>query len=260
MKFTAFDQALTITTQNSTNTAGARVTVAISRTYDSSALPGVSPSELRNCSASTPNSTAAARMPTVFAVLFRPRLRARRILIRSSTKPTAPSAVASPSTSQPDADGPLPSITMPTRLRAQVSRPDARDDRDAAHRRCAALLVVARRPVLADLVPEPLPGEQPDQHRRQKDRYRQRDADGDEDLPHPRNRPVGDQCVGQGAEPGRVRGFHQHHVSGLQFRPQQCQRGVGVGDHGGLGAPRPLHDRPVVHGAHRPPGSDDDES
>ena len=32
MKFTAFDQALTSTTQNSTNTAGANVTVAISRT------------------------------------------------------------------------------------------------------------------------------------------------------------------------------------------------------------------------------------
>jgi len=52
-------------------------------------------------------------MPTVLAVLFRPRLRERLILIKSSTKPTAPSAVASPSTSQPDADGPLPSMTMP---------------------------------------------------------------------------------------------------------------------------------------------------
>ena len=46
VKFTALDHALTMTMQNSTNTAGARVTVAISRTYDSSALPGVSPSGL----------------------------------------------------------------------------------------------------------------------------------------------------------------------------------------------------------------------
>src|SRR4029077_5020939 len=70
-------------------------------------------------------------------------------------------------------------------LGAEVARPDTGDDRDAAHRRGAALLVLARRPVLADLVPEPLPGEQPDQHRREKNRHRQRDADGDEDLPHP---------------------------------------------------------------------------
>ena len=74
-----------------------------------------------------------------------------------------------------------------------------------------------------------------------------------------RDRPR-DQRVGQRAEPCRVRRLHQHHVAGAQFGAQQRQRGVGVGDHGGLTAPRPLHDRPVVHGAHRPPGSDDDES
>src|SRR4029077_15862217 len=71
-------------------------------------------------------------------------------------------------------------------LGAEVAGPDPGNDRDTAHRRCTALLVVARRPVLADLVPEPLPGEQPDQHRREEKRDRQRDADGDEDLPHPR--------------------------------------------------------------------------
>src|SRR4029077_8169147 len=71
-------------------------------------------------------------------------------------------------------------------LGAEVAGPDPGDDRDTAHRRCTALLVVARRAVLADLVPEPLPGEEPDQHRREKNRDRQRDADGDEELPHPR--------------------------------------------------------------------------
>jgi hypothetical protein len=115
VKFTAFDQALTTTTTNSTNSAGVSVTVAISRTYDSSELPGVSPSALRNCSTNMPNSTAAVIWPTVLAVLFRPRLRDRRILIRSSTNPTVPSDVASPSTSSPEADGPSPSSASPNR-------------------------------------------------------------------------------------------------------------------------------------------------
>ena len=38
-----------------------------------------------------------------------------RILIMSSRKPTPPRAVARPSTSNPEADGPIPSMTMPTR-------------------------------------------------------------------------------------------------------------------------------------------------
>ena len=38
-----------------------------------------------------PNNTAATSCPTSLAVLFRPRLRCRRTLIRSSRKPTTPS-------------------------------------------------------------------------------------------------------------------------------------------------------------------------
>ena len=115
VKFTAFDHALTTTMTNSRNNAGGRATVAISRTYDSCGLPGVRPSGLPNCSTRMPNSSAAEIWPTVLAVLFKPRLRDRRILIRSSRNPTPPSAVASPSTSNPDTEGPSPSITKPTR-------------------------------------------------------------------------------------------------------------------------------------------------
>src|ERR1700736_3849857 len=93
VKLTAFDHDMTRTTQNSTKSAGANVTVAISRTYDSCAPAGVIPSALGNCSTRMPKRTAATTCPTALAVLFSPRLRAFRILIRSSTNPTAPSAV-----------------------------------------------------------------------------------------------------------------------------------------------------------------------
>ncbi len=64
---------------------------------------------------------------------------------------------------------------------AQVARPDAGHDGHAAHRRRTALLGMAGRPVLADLMAESTLGEQPDQRGGQQDRDRQRDTDGDED-------------------------------------------------------------------------------
>src|SRR6202161_2010142 len=115
VKLTALDQALTTTTQNNTKSAGASVTVALSRTYDKSEVPGVNPASLRNCKTSTPTRTAAVIWPTVLAVLFSPKLRDRRSLIRSSTNPTAPSVVARNSTSRPDADGPLPLNIRPAK-------------------------------------------------------------------------------------------------------------------------------------------------
>src|SRR5271155_8957 len=61
--------------------------------------------------------------------------------------------------------------------------------------------------------------------------------------------------------PGRRVGrLDQHHVPRLQLSPQQGQGVVGVDEDGGFPAPRALHDRAVVHGAHRPPRSDDNES
>ncbi|CFS59219.1 Uncharacterised protein [Mycobacterium tuberculosis] len=53
--------------------------------------------------------------PTVLAVLFNPRLRDLRILIRSSMNPTPPKAVARPSTNRPDAPMPSPSNARPAR-------------------------------------------------------------------------------------------------------------------------------------------------
>ncbi|SHS81869.1 Uncharacterised protein [Mycobacteroides abscessus subsp. abscessus] len=70
---------------------------------------------LRKCSTKTPNTSAERICPTVLEVLFRPRLRALRILMKSSMKPTPPSMVASASTSRPDADGPSDPNAMPTR-------------------------------------------------------------------------------------------------------------------------------------------------
>src|SRR6185437_15056319 len=67
---------------------------------------------------------------------------------------------------------------------AEVARPDAGQNRDPAHRRRPALGLVTRRAVLADLVTEALPVEQPDQHRGQQNRDRQRDRDGDENVDH----------------------------------------------------------------------------
>ena len=47
------------------------------------------------------------------------------------------------------------------------------------------------------------------------------------------------------------------HLAGLAFNGQG---GIGVGDDGGFPAPRAFHDRAVVHGAHRPPRSHNNES
>ncbi len=83
-------------------------TTVMSRTKDRLTDAGVRPSLFGNCSTRIANVIVAMNWPTSFAVLFRPRLRALRILMKSSRKPTMPSDVVSISTSRPDADGVCP--------------------------------------------------------------------------------------------------------------------------------------------------------
>src|SRR4029078_3973421 len=69
-------------------------------------------------------------------------------------------------------------------VRDEVAHPDGDEDRHATHRRRAALGLVALRALVADLLPEALAGEEPDQVRGEQDGDRERHARGDEDSPH----------------------------------------------------------------------------
>jgi hypothetical protein len=75
----------------------------MSRTNERLSEAGASPSALANRSARMPKIVAVSTCPTVLAVLFRPRLRARRSPMKSSRNPTIPSAVVRNSTSSADA-------------------------------------------------------------------------------------------------------------------------------------------------------------
>ena len=75
----------------------------MSRTNDRFGDAGLSPRSLANRSARMPNTAAVTSCPTSFEVLFSPRLRCRRILMKSSRNPTAPSAVVRNSTSSAEA-------------------------------------------------------------------------------------------------------------------------------------------------------------
>ena len=181
--------------------------------------------------------------------------------MKSSRKPTTPSAVVRQSTSRPDADGPLAVERHADQVGAEVADPDPGEDRHAAHRRRAALGLVARRAVLADLLAEALPGEQPDQVRGEQDRHRQRDADGDEDLPHRGGDPVtsrGQRVSASAPRPGGLGRLDQHDVTGLQLGAQQRERGVGVGDRVASAPQDPSMTAPWCMARDRPPGSDDD--
>jgi len=57
-----------------------------------------------NCTTTTPNTTAMTAWPSSLAVLLRPSERRRRILMRSSAAPTAPSPTVMPSTASPATD------------------------------------------------------------------------------------------------------------------------------------------------------------
>ena len=101
-------------------------------------------------------------------------------------------------------------------------------DRDAAHRGRAALGLVALRALVADLLAEALPGEEPDQVRGEQDRDRERDARGDEDAPHATGSPLRGRCHRAARPPavqtGRAGGLHQHDVTGPQLGAQQLER------------------------------------
>ena len=75
----------------------------MSRTKDRFVEAGLSPSALTNRAARIPKTSAVTSCPTSLLVLFSPRLRWRRSLMKSSRKPTTPSAVVRNSTSSADA-------------------------------------------------------------------------------------------------------------------------------------------------------------
>ncbi len=66
----------------------------------------------------------------------------------------------------------------------QVTRPDRGNDRQAAHRRRALFALVTFRGLVANRLAQPPPREHLDQHRSQQKRNRQRQARGDQYLPH----------------------------------------------------------------------------
>ena len=210
-----------------------------------------------------PTRTAAVIWPTVLAVLFRPRLRDRRILIRSSTNPTAPSVVARKQHQQTRGRRAVAVERQAGQVGAEVARPDAGQDRDPAHRRRAALGLVARRAVLADLVAEALPVEQPDQHRGQQDRHRQRDADGDAGC---RSSGVAPACPAasesaSAPSPAALEALTSTTSPGCSSARSKARAASASATRTAPPpTPRPFHDRAVVHGAHRPPRSDDNES
>ena len=144
--------------------------------------------------------------------------------MKSSRNPTTPSAVVRNSTSS--ADAVIGSPVSP--CDDEVADPDRDQDRDAAHRRRAALGLVALRALVADLLAEALPREEPDQVRGEQDRDRERHARGDEDAPHATGSRVGVQQRGrQPVQPGRAGGLDQHDVAGRQLGAQQLERRVG---------------------------------
>ena len=75
----------------------------MSRTKERFVDAGLSPSALTNRLARIPKISAVTSCPTSFEVLFNPRLRWRRSLMKSSRNPTTPSAVVRYSTSIADA-------------------------------------------------------------------------------------------------------------------------------------------------------------
>ena len=117
------------------------------------------------------------------------------------------------------------------RVRDEVPHPNSDHDRHPAHGRGAALGPVALRALLADLLAEALPREEPDQVRGEQDRDRERDPGRDEDASHAtgsrwpapaapaasRSRPAAREALTRTTSPGR------------ELAAQQRERRVGRG-------------------------------
>src|SRR3712207_605193 len=69
-------------------------------------------------------------------------------------------------------------------MRDQVTAPHRQQDGDSAHGWRTALALVGLRSLLPDLLPEALPGEQPDQVGREQDGGQQGNPGGDQDGAH----------------------------------------------------------------------------
>ena len=147
------------------------------------------------------------------------------------------------------------------------------DDRDAAHRRRAALDQVALRAVHPDLLAEAAAAEVGDDERGEQDRGDQADDGGDQDgldahaLPPSASRPYSARAAVTSSipatasptrsRPGRARCLDQHDVARAQLVAQHLGRGRGVRHPAGLAVPRAfqsgaVEDRPgrLTHGDH----------
>ena len=194
----------------------------MSRTNDRFVDAGLSPSALTNRLARIPKTSAVTQLPDELAGLVQPEVALAAQLDE---------VVEEADDAQRRGEEQHQQRRRRDRLagqpvRDEVTDPDGDEDRDAAHRRRAALGLVALRPLVADLLAEALPREEPDQVRGEQDRDRERHARGDEDAPHAtgsRFACVSEQRVRQAVQTGRPRGLHQHDVAGRQLGVQQRQ-------------------------------------
>ncbi len=109
MRFMALLVPVTISQISTTATPVGSASHGMSRRNETCVDAGVLPrlSSSPGHSASTPKTSATTVWPMILARLRRPRLRCRRILMKSSRKPTAPIPTKRKRSSRAEADGSL---------------------------------------------------------------------------------------------------------------------------------------------------------